>query len=100
MPYTVNTHVARHGYAENLDFYFSMSRFKRSHDSQSHPYKETIMSHLVATLIYLSQNYSYHIRGVGSFLIPNFNFIKHIDMYFHNPEKSNKKVEYFNIDDL
>ena len=27
------------------------------------PYKETLVPHLVATLIYLSQNYSYHIRG-------------------------------------
>ena len=26
-------------------------------------YKETIVPHLVATLIYLSQNYSYYIRG-------------------------------------
>ena len=27
------------------------------------PYKETFVPHLVATLIYLSQNYSYYIRG-------------------------------------
>ena len=27
------------------------------------PYKETLVPHLVAALIYLSQNYSYHIRG-------------------------------------
>ena len=27
------------------------------------PYKETLVPHLVATLIYLSQNYSYYIRG-------------------------------------
>ena len=27
------------------------------------PYKETLVLHLVATLIYLSQNYSYYIRG-------------------------------------
>ena len=34
------------------------------HDSQSPtPYKETLVPHLVATLIYLSQNYSYYIRG-------------------------------------
>ena len=34
-------------------------------DSQSPQwaYKETIVPHLVATLIYLSQIYSYHIRG-------------------------------------
>ena len=30
----------------------------------NHPtYKETLVPHLVATLIYLSQNYSYYIRG-------------------------------------
>ena len=27
------------------------------------PYKETLVPHLVATLIYLSQKYSYYIRG-------------------------------------
>ena len=27
------------------------------------PYKETLVPHFVATLIYLSQNYSYNIRG-------------------------------------
>ena len=27
------------------------------------PYKETLVPHLVATLIYLSQMYSYYIRG-------------------------------------
>ena len=27
------------------------------------PYKETLVPHLVAILIYLSQNYSYYIRG-------------------------------------
>ena len=27
------------------------------------PYKETLVPHLVATLIYLSQIYSYYIRG-------------------------------------
>ena len=27
------------------------------------PYKEILVPHLVATLIYLSQNYSYYIRG-------------------------------------
>ena len=36
------------------------------------PYKETIMPHLVVTLIYLSQNYSYHIRGDRSPLSQNF----------------------------
>ena len=30
------------------------------------PYKETLVPHLVATLIYLSQIYSYYIRGDGS----------------------------------
>ena len=29
----------------------------------NHPYKETLVPHLVATLIFLSQNYSYYIRG-------------------------------------
>ena len=33
------------------------------------PYKETIVPLLVATLIYLAQNYSYHIRGDRSPLI-------------------------------
>ena len=33
------------------------------------PYKETLGPHLVATLIYLSQNYSYYIRGDRSSLI-------------------------------
>ena len=27
------------------------------------PYKEALVPHLVATLIYLAQNYSYYIRG-------------------------------------
>ena len=30
------------------------------------PYKETRVPHLVATLLYLSQIYSYYIRGDGS----------------------------------
>ena len=34
------------------------------------PYKETLVPHLVATLNYLSQTYSYHIRGDISPLIP------------------------------
>ena len=33
------------------------------------PYKETLVPHLVATLIYLSQNYSYYTRGDRSPLI-------------------------------
>ena len=33
------------------------------------PYKETLVPHLVATLIYLSQIYSYYIRGDMSPLI-------------------------------
>ena len=36
------------------------------HMIANHPiyrYKETLVPHLVATLIYLSQNYSYYIRG-------------------------------------
>ena len=30
---------------------------------QTTPYKETLVPHLVATLIYLSEMYSYYIRG-------------------------------------
>ena len=33
------------------------------------PYKERLVAHLVATLIYLSQNYSYYISGDRSRLI-------------------------------
>ena len=35
------------------------------------PYKDTLVPHLVATLIYLSQNYSYYIRGDRSPLTEN-----------------------------
>ena len=39
------------------------------HMIANHPtYKETLVPHLVATLIYLSQNYSYYIRGDRSHL--------------------------------
>ena len=31
--------------------------------SEGNTYKETLVPHLVATLIYLSQNYSYYVRG-------------------------------------
>ena len=34
-----------------------------NHPIQYRQYKETLVPHLVATLIYLSQNYSYYIRG-------------------------------------
>ena len=42
--------------------WLSCDPLRWSHDSQS-PHKETLVPHLVATLIYLSQNYSYYIRG-------------------------------------
>ena len=43
--------------------WLSCDPLKGSHDSQSSPYKETLVPHLVATSIYLSQIYSYYIRG-------------------------------------
>ena len=45
--------------------WLSCDPHRGSHDSQSPhtPYKETLVPHLVATLIYLSQNYSYYVRG-------------------------------------
>ena len=45
------------------DDWLSCDPLRGSHDSQSPPYKETLVPHLVTTLIYLSQNYSYYIRG-------------------------------------
>ena len=42
--------------------WLSCDPLRWSHDSQS-PHKETLVPHLVATLIYLSQKYSYYIRG-------------------------------------
>ena len=42
-----------------------------------HPYKETVVPHLLATLIYLSQNYSYYTRGDRSPLISqNYNSLR------------------------
>ena len=41
----------------------SCDPLRGSHDSQSPPYKETLVPNLVATLIYLSQINSYYIRG-------------------------------------
>ena len=43
--------------------WLSCDLLRGSHES---PYKKTLVPHLVATLIYLSQNYSYYIRGDGS----------------------------------
>ena len=44
--------------------WISCDPLRGSNDSQSpHNYKETLVPHLLATLIYLSQIYSYYIRG-------------------------------------
>ena len=43
-----------------IDYHVTLSE---GHIIANHPYKETLVPHLVATLIYLSQNYSYYIRG-------------------------------------
>ena len=52
--------------------WLSCDPHRGSHDSQSPPYKETFVLHLVATLIYLSQNHSYYIRGDKiTFNMPN-----------------------------
>ena len=47
----------------------SCDTLRGSHDSIT-PYKETLVPHLVATLISLSLIYSYYIRGDMSPLIP------------------------------
>ena len=49
--------------------WLSCDSLRESHDSQITPYKETLVPHLVATLIYLSQVYSYFIKGDMSPLI-------------------------------
>ena len=48
--------------------WLSCDPLRGSHDSQS-PHIKTLVPHLVATLIYLSQIYSYYIRGDRSPLI-------------------------------
>ena len=48
--------------------WLSCDPLRGSHDSPITPYKETLVPHLVATLIYLSQIYSYYIRGDMSHL--------------------------------
>ena len=42
--------------------WLSCDPLRGSHDPIT-PYKETLVPHLVATLIYISQIYSYYIRG-------------------------------------
>ena len=43
--------------------WLSCDPLRGSHDSLSPPYKEALVPHLVATLIYFSQIYSYYIRS-------------------------------------
>ena len=48
--------------------WLSCDPLRRSHDSQSPHIRKTLVPHLVAILIYLSQIYSYYIRGDRSSL--------------------------------
>ena len=63
----------------NHPIYTPNHPLRGSHDSQSPHIKETLVPHLVATLIYLSQIYSYYIRGDRSPLklmkITHINFV-------------------------
>ena len=52
--------------------WLSCDPLRGSHDSQSPHIRKHLCPHLVATLIYLSQNYSNYIRGDRSPLIVLF----------------------------
>ena len=51
-----------HNYVLIWGDWLSCDPLRESHDVEN-IYKETLVPHLVTTLIYLSQNYLYYIRG-------------------------------------
>ena len=64
--------------------WLSCDPLRGSHDNPITPYKETLVPHLVATLIYLSQIYSYYVRGDRSPLRCENNVILYSDAYMSN----------------
>ena len=58
--------------------WLSCDSLRGSHDGQSPHIR---VPHLVATLIYLSHNYSYHIRGIRSSLILFSNFAENCGIF-------------------
>ena len=52
--------IANHAIYRPIGYHVTLSE---GHMIANLPYKETLVPHLAATLIYLSQIYSYYIRG-------------------------------------
>ena len=61
--------IADHPIYGVIGYYVTLSE---GHVIADPPYKETLVPHLVETLLYLYQNYSYYIRGDRSPLTFNF----------------------------
>ena len=78
--------IANHPIYGVIGYHVTLSE---SHMIANHPYKETLVPHLVATLIYFSQIYSYYIRGDRSplskvVIIPTITKTQNIRLFFKN----------------